>query len=93
MPNVSRVVFKRFLNLPNTFQSKGIPCVTDCVMAELEKLGHRYRVALRLVISWRISLNHSPITLSHIVWPVTHASSASHAHIQALMPMTASFSA
>lgn len=27
----------------------GIPCVTDCVMAELEKLGHRYRVALRWV--------------------------------------------
>lgn len=27
----------------------GIPCVTDCVMAELEKLGHRYRVALRYV--------------------------------------------
>jgi len=27
----------------------GIPCVTDCVMAELEKLGHRYRVALRSV--------------------------------------------
>ena len=27
----------------------GIPCVTDCVMAELEKLGHRYRVALRCV--------------------------------------------
>ncbi|KAF9049909.1 Fcf1-domain-containing protein [Panaeolus papilionaceus] len=26
----------------------GIPCVTDCVMAELEKLGHRYRVALRV---------------------------------------------
>lgn len=26
---------------------QGIPCVTDCVMAELEKLGHRYRVALR----------------------------------------------
>jgi U3 small nucleolar RNA-associated protein 24 len=25
----------------------GIPCVTDCVMAELEKLGQRYRVALR----------------------------------------------
>lgn len=25
----------------------GIPCITDCVMAELEKLGHRYRVALR----------------------------------------------
>ena len=28
---------------------QGIPCVTDCVMAELEKLGHRYRVALRWV--------------------------------------------
>ncbi|KAG6902376.1 hypothetical protein C0995_000938 [Termitomyces sp. Mi166 len=27
--------------------AKCIPCVTDCVMAELEKLGHRYRVALR----------------------------------------------
>ncbi len=27
----------------------GIPCVTDCVMAELEKLGHKYRVALRCV--------------------------------------------
>jgi rRNA-processing protein FCF1 len=25
----------------------GIPCVTDCVMAELEKLGQRYRLALR----------------------------------------------
>ena len=25
----------------------GIPCVTDCVLAELEKLGQRYRVALR----------------------------------------------
>jgi U3 small nucleolar RNA-associated protein 24 len=31
--------------------SLGIPCVTDCVMAELEKLGHRYRVALRFVSS------------------------------------------
>ncbi|KAF7298067.1 hypothetical protein HMN09_01028000 [Mycena chlorophos] len=26
--------------------AKCIPCITDCVMAELEKLGHRYRVAL-----------------------------------------------
>lgn len=30
-----------------TVMLTGIPCVTDCVMAELEKLGHRYRVALR----------------------------------------------
>ena len=27
----------------------GIPYVTDCVMAELEKLGPKYRVALRIV--------------------------------------------
>lgn len=25
----------------------GTPCITDCVMAELEKLGQKYRVALR----------------------------------------------
>lgn len=28
--------------------AKAIPCVTDCVVAELEKLGPKYRVALRL---------------------------------------------
>jgi U3 small nucleolar RNA-associated protein 24 len=28
--------------------AKCIPCITDCVMAELEKLGSKYRVALRL---------------------------------------------
>jgi len=26
---------------------KGIPCITDCVIAELEKLGPKYRIALR----------------------------------------------
>ena len=26
------------------------PCITDCIMAELEKLGQKYRVALRCVI-------------------------------------------
>uniref|UniRef100_A0A2I2YMM9 FCF1 rRNA-processing protein n=1 Tax=Gorilla gorilla gorilla TaxID=9595 RepID=A0A2I2YMM9_GORGO len=25
-----------------------IPCITDCVMAEIEKLGQKYRVALRI---------------------------------------------
>ena len=29
------------------FLVTGIPCITDCVMAELERLGHKYRVALR----------------------------------------------
>lgn len=28
--------------------AKCIPCITDCVMAELEKLGPKYRVALRV---------------------------------------------
>ena len=28
--------------------AKCIPCITDCVMAELEKLGSKYRVALRM---------------------------------------------
>lgn len=28
--------------------AKAIPCITDCVVAELEKLGPKYRVALRL---------------------------------------------
>lgn len=31
------------------FLHLGIPCITDCVMAEIEKLGQRYRVALRYV--------------------------------------------
>ena len=25
-----------------------IPCISDCVMAELEKLGTKYRVALKI---------------------------------------------
>ncbi|KAE9454431.1 hypothetical protein C3L33_13672, partial [Rhododendron williamsianum] len=29
--------------------AKCTPCITDCVMAELEKLGQKYRVALRYV--------------------------------------------
>jgi U3 small nucleolar RNA-associated protein 24 len=28
-------------------QAKCIPCITDCVMAELEKLGSKFRIALR----------------------------------------------
>lgn len=28
--------------------AKCIPCITDCVMAELEKLGTKYKLALRL---------------------------------------------
>ena len=28
--------------------AKCIPCITDCVMAELEKLGDKFRLALRI---------------------------------------------
>ncbi|CAO1630255.1 unnamed protein product [Sympodiomycopsis kandeliae] len=28
--------------------AKTIPCITDCVLAELEKLGPKYRIALRV---------------------------------------------
>ena len=28
--------------------AKCIPCITDCVMAEIEKLGQKYRVSLRI---------------------------------------------
>ncbi|XP_072424328.1 rRNA-processing protein FCF1 homolog isoform X3 [Chiloscyllium punctatum] len=28
--------------------AKCVPCITDCVMAEIEKLGQKYRVALRI---------------------------------------------
>lgn len=28
--------------------AKGIPCITDCEMAETEKLGQKYPVALRI---------------------------------------------
>uniref|UniRef100_A0A452ULS2 rRNA-processing protein FCF1 homolog n=1 Tax=Ursus maritimus TaxID=29073 RepID=A0A452ULS2_URSMA len=28
--------------------AKRTPCITDCVMAEIEKLGQKYRVALRI---------------------------------------------
>lgn len=27
----------------------GIPYITDCVMAELEQLGSKYRIALRII--------------------------------------------
>ena len=34
--------------------AKCIPCITDCVMAELEKLGSKYRLALRLAKDPRV---------------------------------------
>jgi U3 small nucleolar RNA-associated protein 24 len=37
-----------FKSLMDCLLAKCVPCVTDCVMAELEKLGSKYRLALRL---------------------------------------------
>mmetsp|Transcript_29556 Transcript_29556/g.59355 ORF Transcript_29556/g.59355 Transcript_29556/m.59355 type:complete len:198 (+) Transcript_29556:26-619(+) len=37
-----------FRSMIDCLYAKCTPCITDCVMAELEKLGSKYRVALRL---------------------------------------------
>lgn len=36
-------------NMMDCLYAKCIPYITDCVMAELEKLGQKYRVALRII--------------------------------------------
>jgi U3 small nucleolar RNA-associated protein 24 len=51
MPSVGDLVFHLLFSLCRA----GIPCVTDCVMAELEKLGQRYRLALRYVCTYSLS--------------------------------------
>lgn len=38
--------------------AKCTPCITDCVMAELEKLGEKYRVALKIAKDPRYDPNH-----------------------------------
>jgi U3 small nucleolar RNA-associated protein 24 len=37
--------------------AKCIPCITDCVMAELEKMGEKYRIALKFVcfLNYRVA--------------------------------------
>ena len=37
------------------------PCITDCVMAELEKLGQKYRVALKVA-----KVSRRQLVLRHI---------------------------
>jgi U3 small nucleolar RNA-associated protein 24 len=37
-----------FKNSMDCLVGKCIPYITDCVIAELEKLGHKYRMAIRL---------------------------------------------
>lgn len=36
-------------NMMDTLYAKCIPYITDCVLAELEKLGRKYRVALKII--------------------------------------------
>lgn len=44
----------------------GIPYITDCVMAEIEKLGMKYRVALRYkLLNMKWHWGHGPILLSY----------------------------
>nr|XP_027200370.1 rRNA-processing protein FCF1-like [Dermatophagoides pteronyssinus] len=43
-----------FQGLMDCFLAKCIPYVTDCVAGELEKMGHRYRLALKLAHDPRI---------------------------------------
>uniref|UniRef100_A0A8C5VK46 rRNA-processing protein FCF1 homolog n=1 Tax=Microcebus murinus TaxID=30608 RepID=A0A8C5VK46_MICMU len=35
-------------SMMDSLYAKCIPCITDCVMAEIEKLGQKYPVALRI---------------------------------------------
>ena len=37
-----------FKSLMDCLLAKAIPCISDCVVAELEKMGHRFRLALKL---------------------------------------------
>jgi len=37
-----------FQSMMDCLYAKCTPCITDCVMAEIEKLGRKYRVALRM---------------------------------------------
>lgn len=39
-----------FFFISNISPLLGIPCISDCVMAELEKLGPKYRIALRYTL-------------------------------------------
>ena len=56
--------------------AKVIPCITDCVMAELEKLGPKYRIALRYVLNTHTLLARPSPTPPHSYSPThTHCCS------------------
>ncbi|CAG9835308.1 unnamed protein product [Diabrotica balteata] len=45
-------------NMMDCLYAKCIPYITDCVLAELEKLGQKYRVALRIIKDPRFERIH-----------------------------------
>ena len=51
---------------PPTLWIEGTPCITQCVMAELEKLGQKYRVALRY-LPMLFTLQYFPIKFCMLV--------------------------
>ena len=49
--------------------AKCIPCITDCVMAELEKMGEKYRIALKVARDprfERLPCSHKGISIINI---------------------------
>lgn len=84
MQNVSK---RRWLTSLISFPKyQGIPCVTDCVMAELEKLGHRFRIALRWVRCHGACIKKSWFYI-FIVSRATLGLNVYDVHIQVPMPM------
>jgi len=61
--------------------AKCIPTITDCVMAELEKLGQKYRVALRIAKDprfQRLACDHKVCTVAWLTsYPSSHIPLAS----------------
>lgn len=55
MPSVSKFLFYSYtqftiLNIQSfIYLLVGIPYVTDCIVGELEKLGQKYKIALKIV--------------------------------------------
>jgi hypothetical protein len=48
---------------------EGTPCITDCVMAELEKLGQKYCVALRCAHTQFLTVLFAAFLLPPLLFP------------------------
>ena len=51
----------------------GIPTITDCVLAELEKLGPKYRLALKIAKDPRFDRLHCDRKSSSALSPLHHS--------------------